>query len=127
MATNDKAGVVVNWDDIPVEDVRKGVQRCGFGTSNVLLVMNELEPGMDLSPHTHEFDQIAYIVGGRAVYHIDGVGHEVGPGSIMLIPAGAEHYIDPVGEEKVLNLDIFAPARQDLIHLLDWMPVAGEA
>ena len=114
-------GTVVNWNDLPLDDVRPGVRRRGFGTDNVLLVMNELEPGMDLAPHTHDFDQIAYIVSGRAIFHLGGVGHEVGPGSIMLVPAGQEHYIDPIGDEPVRNLDVFAPARSDLLHLLDWM------
>jgi mannose-6-phosphate isomerase-like protein (cupin superfamily) len=47
--------------------------------------------------------------------------NEVGPGSIMLIPAGVEHYIEPTGEEPVMNLDVFAPARSDYGHLLEWM------
>jgi mannose-6-phosphate isomerase-like protein (cupin superfamily) len=45
----------------------------------------------------------------------------MGPGSIVLIPAGVEHYIEPTGDELVRNIDIFAPAREDLMHLLDWM------
>lgn len=114
--------VATRWEDIPDELVREGVRRRGFGNDNALLVMNELTPGMKLAPHVHEeFDQIAYIVSGTAVYHVNGVGHEVGPGSLILIPAGQPHYIQPTGREKVLNLDVFGPARQDLIHLLDWM------
>jgi len=85
-------------------------------------VMNELTPGMKLFPHVHEdFDQIATIVSGTAIYHVNGVGYPVGPGSLILIPAGQPHHIEPTGTEKVLNLDVFGPARSDLIHLLDWM------
>ena len=39
----------------------------------------------------------------------------------MLIPAGVEHYIEPLGEETVENIDVFAPARSDYLHLLEWM------
>ncbi len=114
--------VATRWQDIPDEFVREGVRRRGFGTGGALLVMNELTPGMQLAPHVHaEFDQIAYIVSGTAVYYVDGVGHEVGPGSLILIPAGRPHYIQPTGTDKVMNLDVFGPARKDLIHLLDWM------
>ncbi len=112
---------VSNWNNIADEFVRKGVRRKGFGTDNVLLVMNELERGMDLAPHTHEFDQIALIIEGEANYHIAGTPHAVKPGSVLLIPAGEEHYIEPTGDGKVLNLDVFGPARQDLRHLADWM------
>jgi hypothetical protein len=38
-----------------------------------------------------------------------------------LIPAGKEHYIEPVGSDVVKNIDVFTPLRQDLAHLLDWM------
>jgi quercetin dioxygenase-like cupin family protein len=111
----------VRWHDIPDEDVRPGVRRRGFGTDEVLLVLNECEPGMDLRPHSHEFDQVAMITKGRAVYHIGDEPNEVGPGSVMLIPAGVEHYIEPVGDETVENIDVFAPARADYLNLIEWM------
>lgn len=114
--------IATRWQDIPDELVREGVRRRAFGNDGALLVMNELTPGMKLFPHVHEdFDQIATIVSGTAIYHVDGVGHEVGPGSLILIPAGLPHYIEPTGTEKVLNLDVFGPARKDLLHLLDWL------
>ncbi|HEY7625028.1 MAG TPA: cupin domain-containing protein [Candidatus Limnocylindria bacterium] len=117
-----RRAIATTWDEIPDEAVREGVRRRGFGNDGALLVMNELTPGMKLFPHVHEdFDQIATIVSGTAIYHVNGVGYPVGPGSLLLIPAGQPHYIEPTGTEKVLNLDVFGPARKDLIHLLDWM------
>ncbi len=111
----------IRWDEIPDEPVRPGVRRRGFRTKDVLLVLNECEPGMDLRPHSHDFDQIAMITKGRAVYHVGDEPNEVGPGSVMLIPAGVEHYIEPVGEQTVENIDVFAPARDDYLHLIEWM------
>ena len=111
----------VRWDDIPGETARGGVHRRGFGTKNVLLVMHDLAPDMALSPHSHEFDQIAMITKGQAIYHIGDEPNEVGPGSVMLIPAGVEHYIEPLGDETVENIDVFAPARADYLHLIEWM------
>lgn len=111
----------IDWEDIPREHVRDGVSRCGFGNEDVLLVMNTCAPGMDLNPHVHDFVQIAMIVKGRAIYQVGDVRNEMGPGSIVMIPPGVEHHIDPIGDEPVLNLDVFAPARTDLLHLLDWM------
>jgi quercetin dioxygenase-like cupin family protein len=111
----------ISWDDIPHERVRPGVRRRGFGTDGVLLVMNECEPGMDLRPHVHDFDQIALIVSGHANYQVGEERNLMGPGSVVLIPAGTEHYIEPIGDEVVKNLDVFAPARSDLIHLVEWM------
>jgi quercetin dioxygenase-like cupin family protein len=109
----------VNWEDIPDEEVRPGVRRRGFGTRDVMLVMNECQPGMQVRPHSHDFDQIAMIVSGNAIYHVGEIANNVGPGAIMHIPAGVEHYIEPTGTEPVMNLDIFAPAREDYLHLLE--------
>ena len=111
----------VRWEEIPEEPVRAGVTRRAIGTRDVLLVMNECHPGMDLRPHSHDFDQFALIISGEAIYHVGDDHNEVGPGSVMLVPAGVEHYIEPTGSEPVLNLDVFAPARKDYLHLLDWM------
>lgn len=122
MAATARRSIATTWDAIPSEQVRRGVRRRGFGTEDVILVLNEIEPVMDPAPHTHEgFDQLALILSGRAVYHIGDDAHEVGTGSVMLIPAGVEHWIEPVGEDTVENLDVFAPARADYGHLLTWM------
>ena len=110
----------VRWDDIPDEFVRPVVRRRGFGTEQCLLVMNECTPGMDLRPHVHDFNQIAMILEGRCNYHVEGERNEMGPGSVLLIPAGRRHYIEPVGDE-VVNIDVFTPLRADLAHLLHWM------
>jgi quercetin dioxygenase-like cupin family protein len=115
------AAVVVRWQDIEEDELRPGVRRRAIGNKDVMLVMNYCQPGMQLSPHSHDFEQLALILEGRAVFHVGGIRHEVSAGSAMLIPAGVEHYLEPVGKDVVVNLDVFAPAREDYLHLLDWM------
>lgn len=114
------------WDEIPEEFVRPGVTRRGFGTPDCLVVMNHCEPGMELKPHSHNFDQIALFTQGHAIYTVGDTPHEVGPGDILLIPAGETHYCEPIGGEIVHNIDIFAPMRPDYAHLIEWMK-DGEA
>lgn len=118
--------VVTTWSALPAEAVRAGVSRRAIGTKDVICVLNTIEPEMQAAPHVHEtFDQLAFILAGQAVYHIGDVGHEVGPGAVMLIPAGTPHWIEPNGEEPIENLDVFAPARADYAHLVAWMDDAG--
>ncbi len=120
MSSKDLYGKVVRWDDVPLEQVRPGVSRRGYVTDDVMLVMNYVEPGLQVNPHVHEdFDQLAYLASGRADYYIDGEPHEMVPGSLLLVPAGSEHYIEPL-ESPCLNLDIFVPPRQDLMHLAQY-------
>jgi quercetin dioxygenase-like cupin family protein len=104
-----------------MEDVRPGVRRCGFGGRDALLVMNELQPGMEVRPHRHEPDQIAVVLSGRMRFHVDDEVFDLEAGDALLVPGGAEHAGEVVGDEPVLNLDVFAPPRADYAHLTEWM------
>ncbi|MFY1682026.1 cupin domain-containing protein [Micromonospora sp. WMMD730] len=114
----------VNWDDIPATDVRPGVRRKVYATDEVLFAWHELAVGMDLNPHHHDdFDQLVLILGGRCNYYVDGVPHPMGPGSMLLVPRGAEHYIEPT-EGPCINVDVFAPPRADFLPHA-WRPGQG--
>ena len=80
--------------------------------------MNRMEPGMDVHPHRHPFEQVLYIVSRRVKIHVDDEEFEAGPGSLVRIPPDALHYAEPVGDEPAYNLDVFAPIREDYRHLV---------
>jgi quercetin dioxygenase-like cupin family protein len=109
-----------NWDDLPKEAVRPGVSRAGFCGDQAMLVMNWLQPGMQVNPHSHPFEQLVYIVQGTARFHIGDEIVEAGPGSLIRIPPNVQHYAEPAGSETVLNLDVFAPIRDDYRHLVTY-------
>lgn len=114
-------GVVVNWDDIPVTNLRPGVRRQVYATDEVMLARHELEVGMQLNPHTHtDFDQLVYIAAGRCNYYIDAIPHDMTAGSFLLVPRGSEHYVEPT-EAPCVNIDVFVPPRADMVSALDWL------
>lgn len=108
---------VYAWTDLPRETVRPGVSRAGFRGDNALLVMNWLEPGMEPRPHSHPFDQVAYIISGRVRFTVGDDVVEVGPGELLHIPADIVHFGEVVGDEPAVNLDMFSPVRADYEHL----------
>ncbi|MEX6633777.1 cupin domain-containing protein [Hyphococcus lacteus] len=111
---------IYNWDELEREVVRKGVSRAGFRGDNVLMVMNWLEPGMETNPHSHPFEQVVYIVQGQMRFHVGEDVVEGGPGSLIRIPPNVEHYGHPIGDETVMNLDVFSPIREDYRHLVEY-------
>ena len=115
-----KKAKLYNWDTIEGEEVRPGVSRKGFRGDQFMMVMNTLEPGMEINPHSHPFEQAVYIVQGKVRFHVGDEVFEGGPGSVIRIPPNIEHYAEPFGDEPVLNLDIFAPLREDYMHLVDY-------
>jgi quercetin dioxygenase-like cupin family protein len=118
-------GHVVNWAEVPSEVVRKGVSRKGFRSGNTLLVMNECHPDMDPNPHSHDFEQLVYILQGRVRFHLNEETHELGAGSMLVVPAGVRHFMEILGDEVVLNLDVFSPPRADYLHLVAYQDAAG--
>ncbi len=63
--------------------------------------------------HSHTHEQIAYIVSGTIRFFIGGEEHLVGPGGLVLIPSNVEHWGEVVGDEPVINLDVFTPRRPE--------------
>lgn len=112
-----------HWDELPTEAVRPGVKRAGFRGDDVLLVMNWLQPGMQTNPHRHPFEQIVYIVQGRMRFVVGGEVIEAEAGSVIRVPPDVEHYGEPIGDEPVLNLDVYSPFREDYRHLVEYQQV----
>ncbi len=119
MAASTKT-TMYNWNTLDREVVRKGVERVGFRGENVVMVMNWATPGMDVRPHSHPFEQIAICVQGRMNYHVGDDVFEMTPGSMLRVPPHTVHYAVPVGDEVVLNLDVFSPIREDYAHLVEY-------
>jgi len=118
---------VYRWEKLPREEVRKGVTRTAFRGDNALMVMNWLEPGMEVRPHSHPFEQLAYILSGRVRFTIGEEVVEVGPGEVVRIPPGIVHCGEPIGDEVAVNLDVFAPVRDDYRHLTAYQESDFEA
>lgn len=111
---------VYRWERLPREDVRRGVSRVGFRGSDSMLCMNWLEPGMEVRMHSHPEEQLAIILQGRMRFHFADGSVEVGAGEVLRIPPDVEHGGEVVGDETVVNLDVFAPLREDYLHLVSY-------
>lgn len=62
-------------------------------------------------PHFHRYEEVAYILSGEGVLHMD--GHEPGPfrpGSCVHFPPSVPHTVENAGAEVVRVLGVFHPA-----------------
>ncbi|KAA0999137.1 cupin domain-containing protein [Paraburkholderia panacisoli] len=109
-----------NWNQLPREEVREGVERCGFRGQDAILVMNWISPGMTVRPHSHKFEQIVVCIRGEFAYHVGEETFHMTAGSMLRVPPNTEHYVEPIGSEVALNLDIFSPVREDYLHLVEY-------
>lgn len=77
-----------------------------------------LEPGSVAPVHTHDEEQLGYIVSGTCEF-TDGDRHwELGPGDYYHAPPGAPHGARGLSEGCVL-IDVFAPPRATVIQMLE--------
>ena len=59
--------------------------------------------------HPHSEDEVYYVVSGQAQIRVEGEDRPVGPGSIVYVPAHADHRFHSIDQELVV-LVFFAPA-----------------
>jgi quercetin dioxygenase-like cupin family protein len=83
----------------------------GHGTTQSSTIVYEIEPGHRLGWHTDATEESQYIVAGKGkLYLEDGSTHEVGPGSVFVLPTGLRHDLENVGGETLRAVAFFAAA-----------------
>lgn len=104
---------LLHFDCCEWQSMREKVMMKCFQGKHVTIQYAKLSPGHSLSPHKHEYEQVAMILQGECDLYVNGVAYPMTSGSIMSIPPMAEHYVQVKGEQDVINLDIFYPKRSD--------------
>jgi len=90
----------VDWNDIPWERVREGVERKAFSGEGATVALNRLQPGHEPRPHSHPHEQIVYILAGRIDFHIGETVTRLGAGGLLVVPPNARHWGEVVGDEN---------------------------
>jgi mannose-6-phosphate isomerase-like protein (cupin superfamily) len=70
------------------------------------------EPGGRAGMHTHSHtEEIWYFLRGAAVIELDGVRHDVSPGSIVVTPQHSSHALWNTGDTRVeyIVIEVFPP------------------
>lgn len=76
------------------------------------LVLMSLLPSEDIGLETHnDNDQFFRFESGRGEVHVDDTVYTVGPTSVIIVPAGAEHNIINLSESEPLKMyTMYSPA-----------------
>jgi mannose-6-phosphate isomerase-like protein (cupin superfamily) len=81
----------------------------GVRGASVALVVTPPGEGSPAGLHTHEFDQIFFILSGTMTVIIDGSQHEPDAGTLVTFPAGVPHRNWNAGTVPTVHLAINAP------------------
>lgn len=71
------------------------------GAMELIVVRTEKEPGAFTVAHSHDHEEIVVVLSGRASFNIGPEFEEVGPGDTLIIPPGALHQGEVIGDEPL--------------------------
>jgi quercetin dioxygenase-like cupin family protein len=110
---------IYRLNDLPRQTILGGnLSRTALRTDGALVTFNWFAAHTPRpEPHTHPFDQLVMVMEGRLNLEIDGEIAEMPPGSAAYVPPNAPHTAWPVGEDPVLNIDVFGTVREDYLFL----------
>ena len=89
-------------------------------TGHVQLVVMTLQPGEEIGSEVHEhIDQVLAFVDGAVRADVAGEVSEVGPGDLVVVPAGTQHNFINVGAEPARLYTLYSPPDHapDTVHL----------
>jgi quercetin dioxygenase-like cupin family protein len=105
------------WSDVPIETLNPLLARQFVTGTQAMLSRLDLKKGCLVPRHSHPNEQISWIVSGALMFHL---GDESSPiekivraGEILVIPGNLPH--SAVALEDTVDVDIFAPPREDWI------------
>jgi unsaturated pyranuronate lyase len=99
------------WDEIALEKVTEMVSQKIVCGENEMLAQIYLKRGALVPLHSHDSEQMTYILQGALRVLVDGEEIVVGEGEVLHIPSGAPHQAEAL--EDTFELDVFSPVRRD--------------
>jgi unsaturated pyranuronate lyase len=102
------------WDDLPREELNPLIGRRLITGDQMMIAQVFLAKGAIVPQHSHENEQLTYILEGTLRLWLGADGAQVvdvGAGEVLHIPAHVPHRAEAL--EDTLDVDIFHPPRQD--------------
>jgi quercetin dioxygenase-like cupin family protein len=102
------------WSDLPAEPLKGGISRRLITGKGMMIAHVYLKKGDDVPQHSHENEQITYILEGALRFWLGPQGDQeitVRAGEVLVIPSNLEHRA--LALEDTLDVDVFNPPRQD--------------
>jgi quercetin dioxygenase-like cupin family protein len=102
------------WDDLPREELNPLIGRRLITGERMMIAHVYLAKGAIVPKHSHENEQLTYILEGCLRFSLGEDGGEtldVRAGEVLTIPPNLPHAAEAI--EDTLDVDIFNPPRQD--------------
>jgi quercetin dioxygenase-like cupin family protein len=111
---NSASATLYRWEDLPKEQLKPDLERRLISTERLMLAHVYLEKGCVVPTHSHENEQLTYILEGVLRFFLGDDESEVvdvAAGEVLHLPSHLPHKAEAL--ETTLDVDIFCPPRQD--------------
>ncbi|MBV9217587.1 MAG: cupin domain-containing protein [Acidobacteria bacterium] len=107
------------WDDMPVEEVNDMIGRRLITGNKMMLSHVYLKKGCVVPQHSHENEQLTYILEGALRFWIgpEEKQIDVRAGEVLVIPSNVLHKAEAL--EDTIDVDVFDPPREDWLNKTD--------
>lgn len=107
----------IRFDDSPMEQLNPLIDRQMAYGERTMLAKIILRKGAVVPEHSHENEQITYLLEGALRFMIQGKETIVRKGEVLVIPSNMPHSAEAL--EDTVDLDVFCPPRADWINKSD--------
>ena len=105
------------WDEIDLEKVTEMISRKIVTGEREMVAQVYLKKGALVPTHSHESEQMTYVLQGALKFLINGEEITVREGEVLHIPSWIEHQAEAL--DDTFELDLFSPIRQDWLDHTD--------
>jgi quercetin dioxygenase-like cupin family protein len=108
------------WKEIPAEPMKGTITRRLITSERMMIAHVYLKKGDDVPQHSHENEQITYILEGALHFWLGEKGEReitVRAGEVLVIPSRLPHRA--LALEDTLDVDVFNPPREDWLNGTD--------
>ena len=105
------------WSEVELEHLNPQLDRQMITGENLMIARVLLKKGVVVPEHSHENEQLTYILEGTLRFWIDGKVIDVHAGEVLCIPPHMSHKAQAM--EDTVDLDVFYPPRQDWLSKSD--------
>jgi quercetin dioxygenase-like cupin family protein len=105
------------WDELALERVTEMISRKIITGEREMVAQIYLKKGALVPMHSHESEQMTYILQGALKFLVGGEEITVREGELLYIPSWVGHQAEAL--DDTFELDVFSPIRQDWLDKTD--------
>ena len=105
------------WEELALEKVTEMISRKVVTGEREMLGQIYLKKGAIVPMHSHESEQLTYVLQGALRFLIDGEEITVREGEVLHIPSWVPHQAEAL--DDTFEIDVFSPIRTDWLERTD--------